>query len=197
VLLGFEPFLQAIVSLDGKMDVTQWHKEATIGKSGFLDISTYKIGGESATVVQLLPGGRNITLLTAYVMPEPMWTTALISALAKGKAATQPEAKFFCPTGNCTWEPYTSLAVCSACNNITDHLNRSTQAAYGLMGYPAMTYSLPYVNITNPDGYMESPAPDDFISYVAAATLVNPGRTISFQNLDTMISTAGVGRALA
>ena len=61
-----------------------------------------------------------------------------------------------CPTGNCTWAPYSSLAVCSSCTNLTSLINKkviitnqynSTELnQYGSKGNfkmrPMATYSL-------------------------------------------------------
>ncbi|KAM3420598.1 hypothetical protein BST61_g3860 [Cercospora zeina] len=37
-------------------------------------------------------------------------------------SSTNKQVDPSCPTGNCTWAPYTSLAVCSACTNLTSML---------------------------------------------------------------------------
>lgn len=36
------------------------------------------------------------------------------------------QGAFTCPTGNCTWPPFESLAVCSRCTDLTDSLERLT-----------------------------------------------------------------------
>ena len=36
--------------------------------------------------------------------------------------ATRPEIPLSCPTGNCTWPPYETFGFCSACVDISEHL---------------------------------------------------------------------------
>ncbi|KAH7396717.1 hypothetical protein DE146DRAFT_614403 [Phaeosphaeria sp. MPI-PUGE-AT-0046c] len=36
---------------------------------------------------------------------------------------TRPDIPLSCPTSNCTWPPYETLAVCSSCQDVTDALN--------------------------------------------------------------------------
>ena len=60
-----------------------------------------------------------------------------------------------CPTGNCTWPSYTSLGVCSACQNISalDHQNmKASKGEHGKLAFriddgdmAISTYDDPYV----------------------------------------------------
>jgi len=58
----------------------------------------------------------------------------------------------FCPTGNCTWEPFQTLAVCSECANITNQiqtLSTSYPTVYHVPGGPYLTGDNIVLNITN------------------------------------------------
>ncbi|EMC98955.1 hypothetical protein BAUCODRAFT_22266 [Baudoinia panamericana UAMH 10762] len=53
-----------------------------------------------------------------------------------------------CPSGNCSWPPFQTLAVCNTCANLTSQLKRSTETmTYGLPGNyekkSTYVYSLP------------------------------------------------------
>lgn len=63
---------------------------------------------------------------------------------------------FTCRTGNCTWSPFASLAVCASCRDATPHITTSTHnaSAETSSGYTDGTrtvFSLPLNNITNWD----------------------------------------------
>lgn len=158
--------------------MTKVYSKAIVGAGNFLNTGTYIF--DSAPGNTTLSVGHTVALAPAYVMPEPTWTTALISGFSKGDSRVESEVGFNCPTGNCTWTPYASLAVCSACNNVTDHLNRSENL-----------FSLPYVSLFNPS-IPQLPGSEEIFTYVAAATVVNPGHTISFQDMDTLIAAVGI-----
>lgn len=40
------------------------------------------------------------------------------------------QTSFACPTGNCTWNPFESLAICSTCNNLTSQLVKYSEPSY-------------------------------------------------------------------
>ncbi|OAG43108.1 hypothetical protein AYO21_02727 [Fonsecaea monophora] len=66
-----------------------------------------------------------------------------------------------CPTGNCTWhETYTSMAVCSACHDVTASLQKScgTQLVPS-QDVGASDISLPYCNYSLPNGLTVSGVP--------------------------------------
>lgn len=46
----------------------------------------------------------------------------MYSGLLSSNFASLPTPPFNCPTGNCTWEPFDTLAVGSKCVNITSHV---------------------------------------------------------------------------
>lgn len=95
------------------------------------------------------------------------------------------------------------MAVCSSCNDVSSHLvetrkeGSSADATLHRVDVQFMTnlttYSLPYVNITN----AEEKGSDKWASatVLTAATLTNPGMTVSFQDLDTMIAAVGIIKA--
>lgn len=51
-------------------------------------------------------------------------TSAVLSGLTQSDTVVAQQTKHNCPSGNCTWDTFQSLAVCSACTDLTNRLNR-------------------------------------------------------------------------
>ncbi|OAL21747.1 hypothetical protein AYO22_07689 [Fonsecaea multimorphosa] len=99
-----------------------------------------------------------------------------------------------CPTGNCTWlETYTSMAVCSACHDVTASLKKSCGTALvpgqddGV--HPASNVSLPYCNYTLPNGLNVSGVPA--VNYSSIDISSNTGNSIHF-DADTALSVLSI-----
>ncbi|KAM7186723.1 Protein of unknown function (DUF3176) domain containing protein [Rhypophila sp. PSN 637] len=155
VLLGFEPFLQAVIELEGQPNsvtpgqvsglgaATQ--QPATISRSaGTLDMGRYMSDGisippeERVKLNALTRGNGSATadyaasLLTARYFSRPDFglTAAIIAGLSSSNATNNAwNPSFSCSSGNCTWPPYTSLGVCSRCNDVSDNIRSSTGVA--------------------------------------------------------------------
>lgn len=61
---------------------------------------------------------------------------------------------YTCRTGNCTWVPFASLAICASCHDVSQHLKVSSKwvnedLAAGHREGTLTTFSLPLVNISN------------------------------------------------
>lgn len=112
---------------------------------------------------------------------------------------------FTCSTGNCTWPPYASLAVCSACNDVSSHVasfNGRAQASnrtifstyYGdqsdTIDYTTYEIKGQDLNMTEPNGfiseYLLGPYENRKVELVAQSTC-NPSKTVSFRHLKTLI----------
>ncbi|KAJ4409983.1 hypothetical protein N0V82_009351 [Gnomoniopsis sp. IMI 355080] len=206
VLLAFEPFLQAVVSFGGKLD-------GGAGSSGSLphaprlawvqrlDAGVYTdVGGAAAAL--MLPDGETVALSTFSSQPEMSMVAALYAGFGSGEASSVGLApSYSCASGNCTWAPFTSLGVCSACNDVSSHLvkamkngtNLGTLNNPGVMSIDGMfeSYSLPYVNLTN---YI-SDQRFGVEAYMAAQGISNPGLTLSFQDMRTLIAAVGIIKA--
>ncbi|KAH9900183.1 hypothetical protein F4778DRAFT_740561 [Xylariomycetidae sp. FL2044] len=210
LLIAFEPFLQAIISLEGSLDpVSSSTTKASVARSDFLDAGAYFSDGTS--------GIQRFTLTPSN---ESMWfepfkfhaDLGMSSALTKGfynsLTGSQDVASFTCSTANCTWTPFTSLAVCSRCADVTSYLtrNRTEGANLGTLSSNDILLTtnytinaLPYVDLTNPSdstvvANMSSNA-TNYSAFMAATRITNPGLTINFHNLSTMITTVQVLQA--
>jgi hypothetical protein len=61
------------------------------------------------------PDGRFVQNGSVSVSSDP--TMAQVVEPFFFSNGTAPDLNLYCPTSNCTWEPYETLAVCSACDN--------------------------------------------------------------------------------
>lgn len=201
VLLAFEPFLQAVVSFGGKLDAAAGGvPHARLGWVRRLDAGVYTdVGGSAATVA--LPDGGYLSMSTFQSQPDMSMVAALYAGFDRGSATAASSPSYTCSTGNCTWTPFTSLGVCSACNDVSGHLvhARRNGTNLGTINMPSVmslqgifeSYALPYVNLSN---YVAQQRFGDE-AYMAAKGISNPGQTLTFQNMDTLIAAVGIVQA--
>lgn len=55
-------------------------------------------------------------------------TSAVFFGLTQPDTPVARQTKYQCPSGDCTWDTYQSLAVCSGCTDLTDRLNRISRS---------------------------------------------------------------------
>lgn len=53
-------------------------------------------------------------------------TSAVLFGLTQPDTRVARQKMYNCPSGNCTWDTFQSLAVCSGCTDLTDRLKRSS-----------------------------------------------------------------------
>jgi len=109
---------------------------------------------------------------------------------------------FNCPTGNCTWEPFESLAVCSSCNSLENQLTRyinltqlinilDIYETFAIWTYGTTLRTNNDLIINNADNLTYVPltgkVPESGIVYMTAYGTGNPSATASFQDNDLLI----------
>lgn len=109
-------------------------------------------------------------------------TSAILSGLTQSNISMQ--TKHNCPSGNCTWDSFQPLAVCSICTDITDRL-RTVHVSFDT-GCPDVqnltVYRLPNgLRLTNPR--REFP-PDIWMTGFGTD---NQSQSVSFESKDTLI----------
>lgn len=110
---------------------------------------------------------------------------------------------YTCRTGNCTWTPFASLAICASCHDVSQHLKVSSKwtvedVVAGQIVGNLTTFSLPLVNISNPGklatmsavglGDVDPLAGANMLDgkkVMAARGTTNRSRTITFRGSDT------------
>ncbi|KAI0545793.1 hypothetical protein F4679DRAFT_559831 [Xylaria curta] len=205
-LLGFEPLFQAILSFDGNMEPTDEYLNAYIGRSEALGVGLY-FGDSAAPKIRVpLPQNETVWLEPSRYQPDLGMISAIYSGLYNSSTTENQTVSFTCPTANCTWAPFTTLAICSACKDVTSSLKRyeiegtNLGTIQGPERYTNWTiHALPEVNITNEsENYPYYYCPDNCPGWPAlmvATRLTNHQRTISFKNLSSMITTVQILKA--
>ncbi|KAK4214974.1 hypothetical protein QBC37DRAFT_313170 [Rhypophila decipiens] len=202
VLLGFEPFLQALIELEGQPNsvtpgqvsglgaATQ--QPATISRSaGTLDMGRYIGNGSTAADYAA-------SLLTAQYFSRPDFglTAAIIAGLSSSNATNNAwNPSFSCSSGNCTWAPFTSLGVCSQCNDVSDNIRSSTgigglHPGYDELNYTSHSLSTPGANLVLSNwhiSYAGKQCPLCETATLVADTNLSPELTLTFQDMTSMI----------
>ncbi|KAF2456143.1 hypothetical protein BDY21DRAFT_269656, partial [Lineolata rhizophorae] len=109
--LGLESFFQQVLSVED-----HWvpHSFGTVARSVQYNPKSPEIKTEGVTN---LFQNRDIESIAL-----PFFTDNGTHPLPFGNG-TAPEIPLVCPTNNCTWEPYNSLAVCSSCEDVSQYLH--------------------------------------------------------------------------
>ncbi|KAI0387902.1 hypothetical protein F5Y04DRAFT_274755 [Hypomontagnella monticulosa] len=214
ILLGFEPFLQAVISYSGQMGPSTNSSSIQVGRSEALNVGLYFISALDKTQqIPLPPSNMTVTLEPFSFLPDIGMQAAFSDGLYNSSKEVPQSASFVCPTANCTWPIFASMAVCSGCNDVSSHVQRGAihGTNLGSLDLPLMhgeddyiTYYLPRLNLTNPSGSFEILGIDydnawhnlySSDAYMSATTITDPQLTLSFQHLKTMITAVEVLRA--
>ncbi|PSR97365.1 hypothetical protein BD289DRAFT_426190 [Coniella lustricola] len=161
VLLGYDPFIQAIVGSVGQVDLKNVTAAATIGAASKLDVGLLATGGSIRTIA--VPGTSNASSIcavsgdSAFSQPDLSIVASIFDGFSnQSSTSTSPRTvSYTCSTGNCSWDVFASMAVCWSCHDVTSRVVASSYSgtttsegatASGLL----TTFSLPGLNnITN------------------------------------------------
>jgi hypothetical protein len=206
LLLGFDPFLQALIYYVGQLDDDPTSNAITrIARADNLRIGT--LSSNSMELVTIKTSSSNATFNTATAFPDFGLSAAVNYGFSQSSNITQQNASHDCPSANCTWPIYTSLAVCSACADITNHITRSTGVGDGnealLSDGNSPTsqgnytrFDIPFasnLHIMGYDGFCGHPCMDTEL--MTAKPTADPRQTLTFQNLSTMLLSVGIMQA--
>ncbi|KAI1386604.1 uncharacterized protein F4822DRAFT_321465 [Hypoxylon trugodes] len=207
ILLGFEPFLQAVIHFTGQLDPSADSPRIQIGRSEKLDVGSYSSDGSTPVMgVRLTPSDMTIELEPYTFLPD----LGIVSSFNNGFYNSSNNAKqttsFVCPTANCTWPVFASLAVCSACNDVSHHLRRHEENGTNLgISYTSTSqmqgnytiYSLPNLNLANIFNSTVTQRGNLYSldTYMVATTITDPQLTLSFQNITTLITAVDILKA--
>ncbi|KAL0263053.1 hypothetical protein SLS55_002028 [Diplodia seriata] len=121
---------------------------------------------------------------------------AIFNGLTHSAEEIMQQPQFSCLSGNCTWDPFESLAVCSTCNDVSEDIKtiRSEADVSRLIVLPAFETSVPIAmgnivtfHLSNGhliDNYefQRSSSP-----YMTTYGTGNKNETISLQEVDTLL----------
>ncbi|CAO2657021.1 Nn.00g058240.m01.CDS01 [Neocucurbitaria sp. VM-36] len=132
---------------------------------------------------------------------------AIFNALIQPYDALVQQTSFACPTGNCTWDLFESLAICSTCNDLTDQISSYTEPTYlyndlekrimsANLIKNATSLQLPnglYINNLNgapyntPDGYYDGASKAVQAIFMTSFGTGNTSRTNMFKDSDYLL----------
>ncbi|KAH7261706.1 hypothetical protein BKA59DRAFT_447956 [Fusarium tricinctum] len=147
-LLAFEPFTQAILSLENRQVPLKPEEYAAmarannqssisvpvIGSSTRLDAGSWIGfgGGENSLAMVELPGRDNTTLriavdlFTNNIQDDLGMTAAVWSGFSPLITPQNLKPAFNCASGNCSWTNFASIAVCHKCEDISQSLVKTS-----------------------------------------------------------------------
>ena len=113
--------------------------------------------------------------------------SAVFYGLSQPDASISQQTQRFCPYGNCTWDTFRSLAICSACNDLTDRLVTKDMGVrspllVSLETTNSGTYEEQVTEYRLPNGLR-----GDRSTLMTAYGTGDQNESISFASLDTLI----------
>lgn len=102
------------------------------------------------------------------------FTSALLSALYGLPTLQDYSVPTSCKTGNCTWGPYQTLAVCSTCQDITSQGSVNAKGDWSLPNGFRLAY-LSNFNMTTSVQYEDSPLGPDITSLLESYAFADRG----------------------
>ncbi|KAH6625727.1 hypothetical protein C7974DRAFT_396605 [Boeremia exigua] len=208
--VAFDPFLQAVISIQGQLDddiaVAHVPQALVIDAGTIVEISTVAQSRWTTSAGTLTLNG------DSSAQPDFGIISAVYNGFRNDSSWYRDEqvVSSVCTTGNCTWAPYTSAAMCSTCNDLSDQVSVSRGAGNKSSTVPGPTnvmftgnvtnFLLPYANLVNantqeyesPEGGKRS---GQEATLLTANTTLDALATTSFQDLQTMIVSFVIMRA--
>ncbi|KAJ8113771.1 hypothetical protein OPT61_g4166 [Boeremia exigua] len=196
--VAFDPFFQAIISVQGRLDVIPQASNATIGYahnvSGGKFVRNTDLGGASQNDTRMAAG-----FLEVKTRPDFGLVGAIFSSLRNPSTALGEPASFDCVSGNCTWPVMSSAAICSSCTDVSDELE--PVAGFGTYGVSMpwslvwahsyeedyTTWTLPNANLRNYNARYSLEDTKRPQTLLVVNNTVDPLKTIAYQHLETML----------
>ena len=123
----------------------------------------------------------------------------IISAIQQGLLVSNKsllsEPTYTCPTGNCTWPAFVSLAVCSQCTNISSQIETMMQEGeFSVNGAAFPSLGIQYtiragtgaLSLFNPVGLYSDSSPSS-LGLLAVQSAADPSQTSTFRTSQTLL----------
>lgn len=178
-----------------------------IGRTITLDSGICESDGSKAEMRLLMPEPWDPLVISPF---KRQYDFGALSSIWEGfsdlNSAENQKPTFYCSSRNCTWPIYASLAVCSACNDVSSHITKTSG------GKPIANKTVPGITVTdNSKPTMLAELWPNFTKYeikgqnlminshngfesewydppqLVARSTLNPGETVSFRDLKTLI----------
>ncbi|KAG7046952.1 pyridoxamine 5'-phosphate oxidase [Colletotrichum scovillei] len=209
ILVGFEPFLQAVITFSGEnVNYTDSTMASHIGRADRLDAGEFSVFSYGHSEFEMPePWG---SFLQAPMKTECDFgaMAAVWEGLSDLSSPESTKAAFECSTGNCTWNSFGSVAVCSSCNDISSTIEKSWGQAWwdedvvtlpDKLGHPELgdkpnytRFEIPYLNLSM-SNFNGNKSKGEYIdeakasAELTAQSTYNPGRTLTFGHLQSLI----------
>ncbi|KAI5357165.1 hypothetical protein Slin15195_G054060 [Septoria linicola] len=121
VAVAFDPFAQQLVQYRGG-EAYNSNNNVTLPVARRYDAGT-SVTNRFAFI------DRNSSLEGRIYQADFRIQAAVLEGLTQSSQALVQQLPVSCPSGNCTWEPRASLAVCSKCNDLATSIERSLEVA--------------------------------------------------------------------
>ncbi|KAF2235165.1 hypothetical protein EV356DRAFT_576091 [Viridothelium virens] len=123
--------------------------------------------------------------------------SAIFYGLSNSQSSAMRQLEFSCPSGNCTWDAFQSLAVCSKCEDVSDQLRKvppsqetvfDTDSWFGSGSPPFVKKGGPLTTFSFPNG-LKIVSNDGFLPKLMMTlwSTVKPSSTIGFQSNSELI----------
>ncbi|KAK8135316.1 hypothetical protein PG984_003256 [Apiospora sp. TS-2023a] len=136
ILLAYEPFMQTIITQYGVLDVNPSNTQAMAGRCQRLDSGQVVFVGDGGQ--EIWDSGSGPITCSAFRDTKSQPGFDMSAAAYKGFQSISEkqrlEATVICATGNCTFDDFTSLGICSKCADITTHVTKQ-RASHSHLSY--------------------------------------------------------------
>ncbi|KAH8193919.1 hypothetical protein TruAng_011913 [Truncatella angustata] len=148
-LVAFERFDEASRGPWGSVKLLYWLKARTINtdqESAIIGkVESLYLGNmyEEYNNFWWIVEDTDMTIPTYWFSGQPDFglASATYNGFSSSSTFRLQTTKYTCVSGNCTWPLYTSLAICSACNDVSSNITRSS-------GVAGLTYHDGFSNLT-------------------------------------------------
>jgi hypothetical protein len=129
ILLAFDSFFQASISYNGSLTHRRAYENiVTLGRSTGLHTGT--VVTEFINVRWPIQGSNDtVPVFLHNTHPDFGLASAVYNSFSNFSMLPERTVQFNCPTGNCTWSTFSSLSICSSCNDVSSYISRSTGCA--------------------------------------------------------------------
>ncbi|KAK8001903.1 hypothetical protein PG991_014125 [Apiospora marii] len=133
-LLAYEPFMQTIITQYGVLDVDHSNGQATTGRCLRLDSGRVNFDGAGGGGFIVVNDGSDTLSCGVPDPPRSQPEFGMTAAVYNGFQSISDKRKLNafvnCPTGNCTFDNFTSLGICNKCADISEHIGRQRHDSY-------------------------------------------------------------------
>ncbi|KAI1133021.1 hypothetical protein F5Y10DRAFT_260647 [Nemania abortiva] len=207
--ITLDPFLQAVVTYSGKDADDPASSNARVGRAvrfdtgriedppGLtLDYTFQGIGRNSVNMASTAKQSYRLKIALESSVPDTPFVSAFLNGFINSSSVkTTPNVH--CETGNCTWTPYSSIAICSSCNDISGAVGKfevtTSSSLQPNVTMRQILYSVPGVALLNTrdsrwtESISKSPPGNVMPVHLSVNATPYPSETVSFSEMNTLI----------